>query len=96
MWSEPFIINTLLNEEVAVFLMDAQGAFDTNSGVKDYSALFALSLMVSSMQIYNLSQNINEDDLQYLQLFADYGRIVFQETKVQPFQVLSLEYSRLN
>ena len=54
-------MRTLQNEEVVVLLMDTQGAFDTTSTVKHCATLFALSLMVSSIQIYNLSQNIQKN-----------------------------------
>ncbi|KAK8764232.1 hypothetical protein V5799_033159 [Amblyomma americanum] len=44
--------------------------------------------MSSSVQIYNLSQNIGEDDLQHLQLFCDYGQLVQKEVNDAPFQKL--------
>jgi len=54
--------------QVAVILMDTQGAFDSESTVRDCATVFALSTMVSSVQIYNLLHNIQEDDLQHLQV----------------------------
>jgi len=48
--------------------MDTQGAFDSESTVRDCATVFALSTMISSLQIYNLSHNIQEDDLQHLQV----------------------------
>ena len=54
--------------QVVVLLMDTQGAFDSQSTVKDCATVFALSTMISSVQVYNLSQNIQEDDLQHLQV----------------------------
>ncbi len=44
MWSEPFI-----GKEVAVLLMDTQGAFDSEDTVKDSAIIFALSLLTSSI-----------------------------------------------
>jgi len=89
MWSEPFLVKLPTGEEVAVLLMDTQGSFDQQSTVKDCATIFALSTMTSSVQVYNLSQNIQEDDLQHLQLFTDYGRLALQEhSDHKPFQVL--------
>lgn len=88
MWSEVFPITKSDGTEVAVVLMDTQGAFDNQSTVKDCATIFALSTMTSSVQIYNLSQNIQEDDLQQLQLFTEYGRLAMDEIFLKPFQSL--------
>jgi hypothetical protein len=37
--------------QVAVILMDTQGAFDSQSTVKDCATVFALSTMLSSIQV---------------------------------------------
>ena len=42
--------------------------------------------MISSVLVYNLSQNIQEDDLQHLQLFTDYGRLAMEDSDETPFQ----------
>ncbi|CAI8015628.1 Atlastin-1 [Geodia barretti] len=89
MWSKPYII-PLPNsrEEVAVLLLDTQGAFDNQSTVKDCATIFALSTMVSSLQVYNLSGLIQENDLQHLHLFTEYGRLAMEENSgIKPFQV---------
>ena len=53
MWNRPFIVkHPISNEEVAVLLMDTQGAFDTTSTVKDCATIFALSTMISSIQVH--------------------------------------------
>ncbi|ULT97824.1 hypothetical protein L5515_012658 [Caenorhabditis briggsae] len=87
-WSEPFLMKDKNGEEIAVLLMDTQGAFDSQSTVKDCATIFALSTMISSVQIYNLSQNIQEDDLQHLQLFTEYGRLALEDSASKPFQSL--------
>ncbi|XP_039975309.1 atlastin-3 [Xiphias gladius] len=88
LWSEVFLVEKSDGTEVAVVLMDTQGAFDDQSTVKDCATIFALSTMTSSIQIYNLSQNIQEDDLQQLQLFTEYGRLAMDEIFQKPFQSL--------
>uniref|UniRef100_A0A7N5ZYH4 GB1/RHD3-type G domain-containing protein n=1 Tax=Anabas testudineus TaxID=64144 RepID=A0A7N5ZYH4_ANATE len=87
-WSEVFLVQKSDGTEVAVVLMDTQGAFDDQSTVKDCATIFALSTMTSSIQLYNLSQNIQEDDLQQLQLFTEYGRLAMDEIFQKPFQSL--------
>uniref|UniRef100_A0A0K0DKH0 GB1/RHD3-type G domain-containing protein n=1 Tax=Angiostrongylus cantonensis TaxID=6313 RepID=A0A0K0DKH0_ANGCA len=87
-WSEPFIMRDKNGEEIAVILMDTQGTFDSQSTVKDCATIFALSTMVSSMQIYNILHNIQEDHLQHLQMFTEYGRLALEDNESKPFQSL--------
>ncbi|XP_049640214.1 atlastin-2 isoform X4 [Suncus etruscus] len=87
-WDEVFVVSRPDGTKVAVLLMDTQGAFDSQSTIKDCATVFALSTMTSSVQVYNLSQNIQEDDLQHLQLFTEYGRLAMEEIYQKPFQTL--------
>ncbi|KAF3688143.1 Atlastin-2 [Channa argus] len=87
-WSEVFVVEKPDGSKVAVLLIDTQGAFDSQSTIKDCATLFALSTMTSSVQVYNLSQNVQEDDLQHLQLFTEYGRLAMEEVYKKPFQTL--------
>ena len=50
--------------------------------------IFALSAMLSSVLVYNLTSNIQEDDLQHLQLFTEYGRLAIEDSGETPFQKL--------
>lgn len=89
LWSEAFVRTLPNGEQVAVLLMDTQGSFDSESTVKDCATIFALSTMVSSVQIFNIFHNIQEDDLQHLQLFTEYGRLALEDDAVsKPFQKL--------
>ncbi|XP_037272406.2 atlastin-2 [Rhipicephalus microplus] len=87
-WNEVFVVKTIDGDEVAVLLMDTQGTFDGESTVQESTTIFSLSMMTSSVQIYNLMKNIKEDDLQNLQFFAEYGRLAKKETEATPFQKL--------
>ena len=51
MWSQPFLSVLPTGEEVAILLMDTQGAFDNRSTVKDCATIFALSTMLASVQV---------------------------------------------
>ncbi|XP_077494157.1 atlastin-1-like isoform X4 [Amblyomma americanum] len=84
-WSEAFLGTTSEGREVAVLLMDTQGTFDCRTTAQVHSVIFALSTLVSSVLVYNVSQNIQEDDLQHLQLFIDYGCVAQRVTTEQLF-----------
>lgn len=87
MWSEPILIKQN-GQEIAVLLMDTQGAFDDEHTVKDSATVFALSTMLSSIQVYNILHNLQEDNLQVLQIFTEYGRLALEDSKEAPFQKL--------
>ncbi|XP_049274102.1 atlastin-1 [Rhipicephalus sanguineus] len=75
LWNEVFLMTNSKGEEVAVLLMDTQGTFDCESTMKESTMIFSVSMMTSSVQIYNIMNNMKEDDLQHLQFFAQYGRL---------------------
>ena len=110
-----WMMTLLLLLQVAVLLIDTQGAFDSQSTIKDCATLFALSTMTSSVQVgrlfvsrmnvrvlwvnsvmaagwclclfvcvfqvYNLSQNVQEDDLQHLQVSQHHQRTAHTSTQ---------------
>uniref|UniRef100_L7LY69 Putative atlastin-2 n=1 Tax=Rhipicephalus pulchellus TaxID=72859 RepID=L7LY69_RHIPC len=88
LWNEVFLMTNSKGEEVAVLLMDTQGTFDCESTMKESTMIFSLSMMTSSVQIYNIMNNIKEDDLQHLQFFAEYGRLAQKDNKTRAFQKL--------
>ena len=44
--------------------------------------------MLSSVLVYNLTGNIQEDDLQHLEMFTEYGRLALEDSGETPFQKL--------
>ncbi|KAH6923624.1 hypothetical protein HPB50_003250 [Hyalomma asiaticum] len=90
MWNEVFLVKNSRGEELAVVLMDTQGTFDCQSSTKVHSSIFALSAMISSVLIYNISQNIQEDHLQHLQAFIEYGMLTQVEQR-EPLSSTSAE-----
>lgn len=88
MWSDIFTWDYKNGDKIAIILLDTQGTFDSESTVRDCATIFALSTMVSSVQCYNLFHNIQEDDLQHLNLFTEYGRLALEDSGKTPFQRL--------
>lgn len=85
MWSEPFIWKSASSSEpFAILLMDTQGMFDNQTTMDVTVQIFGLSTLVSSYQIYNVDKRIQEDNLQHLACFSEYGRMALDDgnTKV--------------
>ncbi|XP_031636890.1 atlastin-like [Contarinia nasturtii] len=88
MWSDIFTHDFPNGEKIAILLLDTQGLFDDHSTLHDNTAIFALSMMLSSVQCYNLVNMIRDNDLQHLDLFTEYGRLALEQTDEKPFQKL--------
>jgi atlastin len=71
MWSEPF----LLRDDLAVLLIDTQGMFDHDTTMELTASIFGLSTLLSSLLIYNVDKQVQEDNLQQLALFSEYARM---------------------
>lgn len=84
MWNEVFLVKTSQGNELAVLLMDTQGTFDCESASVVHASIFALSAMISSVLVYNVSQNIQQNDLQHLKDFIEYGMLTMSEQQQQP------------
>ena len=54
MWSEIFTHDAEDGEKIAIILLDTQGIFDSRSNVHEYTTIFSLSMMLSSVQCLSL------------------------------------------
>ncbi|RLN79792.1 hypothetical protein BBJ28_00026743 [Nothophytophthora sp. Chile5] len=82
MWETPFIRKSQTGEDIAVFLIDTQGMFDSETSQMLTASIFGLSTLLSSYQIYNVDKRVQEDNLQHLALFTEYGRMaLFGDSK---------------
>lgn len=88
MWSEIFTHDYANGDKIAIILLDTQGIFDPQITLHDSKTIFALSMMLSSVQCYNLMNNIHQDDLRHLQMFTEYGRLASTQSNEKPFQYL--------
>ena len=79
MWSEPYILpwkvtdNT--TENIAVLLVDSQGLTDHGANAALNEAIFGLSTLLSSYQIYNIEKRIQKDNIEQLSLFHQYSNL---------------------
>jgi len=78
MWSEPFYVKRA-EGDLAVLLIDTQGMFDHETTMAVTASIFGLSTLISSYQIFNIDKRIQEDHLQQLALFSEYGRMALSE-----------------
>ncbi|XP_033126344.1 atlastin-2-like [Anneissia japonica] len=85
MWNQIFTATLPDGRKVGVILMDTQGTQDPKTSQKHNAAVFALSAILSSIQIYNVKDYIDEGDLQFLELFVRYG-IAIKGDNENPFQ----------
>ena len=54
--------------------------FDSETSQMMTAAIFGLSTLISSFQVYNVKDRVKEDDLQHLALFSEYGRYAAADT----------------
>ncbi|XP_036290956.1 atlastin-2 isoform X9 [Pipistrellus kuhlii] len=64
------------------------------TGIQVWNEVFVID-RPDGTKVYNLSQNIQEDDLQHLQLFTEYGRLAMEEIYQKPFQVKQNQHEEL-
>lgn len=88
LWPQVFTHDFENGEKVAIILFDTQGVFDSQSSLKDCTATFALSTLLSSVLCFNVMLNIQEDDLNHLRIFTDYARLIQDQSNAKPFQNL--------
>jgi len=81
MWSEPFVRTRADGTDMSVLLVDTQGMFDHETTMALTAAIFGLSTLLSSYQIYNVDKRIQEDNLQQLALFSEYGKMALEQNK---------------
>ncbi|XP_063915861.1 atlastin-like [Zophobas morio] len=86
-WSEIFLAELPSGEEIAIILLDTQGTFDNKTTKQHCAAVFAISTLISSVQIYNLKNQISQSDLEHMECFSGYGQLIAgQNSSEAPFQ----------
>ena len=86
--SPPIPVTLQSGVEAVLLLVDTQGIFDGNSTITDSTRIFALSTLLSSLQVFNVMNNLKGDHLDNLQFFAECGRMSKDNAQEKPFQDL--------
>ena len=63
---------------MAVLLMDTQGMFGNDLSKDLTAAIFGLSTLISSHQIYNIKHQIQDNMLDELMYFTEFSRSAFK------------------
>jgi len=92
-WSEVFVCKAG-DEDVAVALMDTQGAWDARMSKEQSATIFGLTTLLASRLIYNVSKQIQQDKIDNLLYFTDFAKAALRAlerdtgVKREPFQTL--------
>lgn len=97
-WSEAFIRKSG-DEDVAVLLMDTQGAWDARMTKEQSATVFGLTTLMTSRLIYNVSKQVQQDKIDNLLYFTDFAQAALRakqksvnisssDQQMRPFQTL--------
>ncbi|CAJ0960195.1 unnamed protein product, partial [Mesorhabditis belari] len=106
-WPKVFDRQDKDGNQLAVILMDTQGTFDTSSNIADSAIIFAISLLMSSIKIFNTKSQIDAQDLDALNMFIAFSQrteervgqhflIMVRDSIVSGFDPEYLEQMRVN
>ena len=73
LWSDVFLTTNENGDKLAIILMDTQGLFGSSTSPVDNKRIFQLVTLLSSIQILNLYDVIQEDHLEYLNIATDFA-----------------------
>lgn len=76
-WDDVFLHTNTNGEKLAIIVIDTHGLFDTETLPLNNSRIFALGTLLSSIQVFNIANVIQEDQLQYLQYAIEFANISF-------------------
>ncbi|XP_022692159.1 atlastin-1-like isoform X2 [Varroa jacobsoni] len=72
LWPEIFKVRQLNGEDVAVLVMDTQGLYGTKNASAESTAVLCFSVLLASIQIYNVYQHIRGTDLYAFENFLKF------------------------
>ncbi|XP_053551145.1 RING finger protein 112 isoform X3 [Bombina bombina] len=84
-WKRPFILDHD-GQKIAVYVLDTEGSLDTEGDRETCIRLSALSMLLSSHLIFNVTMNLKETELDYLEMYLNMG----EECGTQHLQYLDI------
>lgn len=90
-WNDAFLYdNNETNEKFAIIVIDTQGLFDNKTTTDNNAKIFGIGTLLSSIQVFNIIQRINEDQLNYLRFVTEFAKfgLDFNTEFEKPFQKL--------
>lgn len=94
MWSQPILTRSLENNEEIVILLMQTYTTKSNDSFKEWSYLFSLSLITSSINIITLNDNLGKFDMNNLYLLCEYGKLALDCLNEKPYQRVMLILSK--
>ncbi|XP_074137825.1 RING finger protein 112 [Sminthopsis crassicaudata] len=88
-WSQPFVLEKE-GMKVAVFLVDTEGSISIEQDKEMNAKLIALSMLLSSHQILNVSRLLKDTDLEHLEMFLHIAEEIGEYFKMESIQHLDL------
>ncbi|KAL7014016.1 hypothetical protein ACKWTF_015699 [Chironomus riparius] len=75
MWSDVFLHTfDKTAEKIAIFVMDTQGLFDSESTSDNNTKISALGILLPSIEIVNISKRLQENHLEHIQFATSYAK----------------------
>ncbi|XP_040296167.1 RING finger protein 112-like [Bufo bufo] len=88
-WSSPFILKRN-GEKMAVFVLDTEGSLDIESGQETCNKLSALSMLLSSYLIFNITKSLKTTELDYLEMYLHVSELTGESFSLQYLQHLNI------
>lgn len=94
LWSDVFLYEKN-DEKFAIILMDTQGLFELKRKPSVDAKIFGIASFLSSIQILNLNDVIQENELEYLKMVTDYTKIAIKHQNKDSLNTLSKPFQKL-
>jgi atlastin len=94
-WNDVFLDDAGNGEKLAIIVMDTQGLFEIGTTTQSDARIFGLSTMLSSIQVLNLMNTVQEDHIQHLDMVTDFTKLVNKRQKKLKVKASSKPFQNL-